>query len=224
MANNIKWYLGFDCATKTFAFSLSRIDLEAYKADRLSLRSQLDNLRKTPDYKKIEELDVQTKSYIYIADGETIDLFPGRRDADVSTIERIRAVSRYIKARIIPSIVKFTDGEKIRVVVEFQMGHNARARAVSDAIITLFCEDEIILVGPSLKNKIYTCEEGKYCYFAEKYITSYSANKAHTKYNFSHLERLFGSGLVNMSDAKKDILPTALYKLSAIYNTGSRIV
>jgi hypothetical protein len=214
MDTKTKWYLGFDCATKTFAFSLSHIDLDTYNIHATRIRSQLANAtellkKSTPEtidsiYQSVSKLDIETKEYINIVDGETVDLFPSRSDASISTVERIRAVSRYINSRIIPSIQRLVPvGEKLMVVVEFQMGQNVRARAVASAILTLFCEEEIIIVGPSLKNKVSTCEAGRYCYFAEKYTTSYSANKAHTKYNFANIERLFGSGILNMSDTKK---------------------
>jgi len=75
------------------------------------------------------------------------------------------------------------------------MGPNAKARAVAAALIALFAEEDVIIVGPTLKNKIATCEEGRYCYFAERYKTSYSANKAHAIYNFAKLEETFGTSI-----------------------------
>src|SRR5271166_1809370 len=32
-----RWYLGFDCATKTFAFSLSRVDFAAFRAGKAAI-------------------------------------------------------------------------------------------------------------------------------------------------------------------------------------------
>ena len=211
-----RWHLGFDCATKTFAFSLSRIDLEAFTAGRGRIRTQaraiLEVVRRAEALSHEDpvaaaclvdevapataELDAETRDFVRIVDGETVDLFPGRADGDISTVERLRAVACYVANRIRPVVAaSVPPGERLRVVVEFQMGPNARARAVAAALIALFAEEDVIIVGPTLKNKVATCEEGRYCYFAERYKTAYSANKAHASYNFARLEEVFGTGI-----------------------------
>jgi hypothetical protein len=142
----------------------------------------------------VAAIDAETRNFVRIIDGSTADLFPGRADDDIPTVERLRAVARYVASRVRPAVAAIVPpGERLRVVVEFQMGPNAKARAVAAALIALFSEEDVIIVGPTLKNKIATCEEGRYCYFAERYKTSYSANKAHASYNFARLEALFGS-------------------------------
>ena len=215
-----KWYLGFDCATKTFAFSLSRIDLDAFAAAktrlRTCMRAALEVLRRAsatldacrgagPELCHVAELvrkiapvvaaaDLESKSFVRIADGETVDLFPGRADEDIATVERLRAVSRYVGGRIRPAIQRIVPvGEAVRIIIEFQLGANAPSRAVAAALVTLFAEEDVRIVGPTLKNKIATCEEGRYYHFAAKYSTSYGANKAHAKYNFARIEEVFGT-------------------------------
>ena len=209
-----RWHLGFDCATKTFAFSLSRIDLDAFAAGRDRIRQQtravLEVLRRAEALAdaaaaahivgevaaSAAALEAETRDFVRIVDGEVVDLFPGRADEEISTVERIRAVARYIAGRVRPAVAAAVPaGERIRAVVEFQMGPNARARAVSAALITLFAEDDVIIVGPTLKNRVATSEAGRYCYFAERYKTSYSANKAHAKHNFAALEATFGTSI-----------------------------
>lgn len=207
-----RWHLGFDCATKTFAFSLSRTDLDAFTAGRDRIRQQtraaLEVARRAAGLgggaaqpvaaaaAAVAALDAETRDFVRIVDGETVDLFPGRADNDVSSVERIRAVARYVAGRVRPAVAAAVPaGERLRVVVEFQMGPNARARAVAAALVALFAEDDVIIVGPTLKNKVATSEAGRYCYFAERYKTSYSANKAHAKYNFAALEEAFGTGI-----------------------------
>ena len=215
-AGRPRWHLGFDCATKTFAFSLSRVDLEAFAAGRERIRAQaraiLEVVRRAEGLSHEDpaaaarlvdevapataELDAETRDFVRIVDGETVDLFPGRADNDIPTVERLRAVARYVADRIRPVVAaSVPPGERLRVVVEFQMGPNARARAVAAALIALFAEEDVIIVGPTLKNKVATCEEGRYCYFAERYKTAYSANKAHASYNFARLEEVFGTGI-----------------------------
>lgn len=209
-----RWYLGFDCATKTFAFSLSRVDLGAFRAAKARLRKQMgaaqEILRRAGTLARtdpasaaeivqcvsasVAAADAETRGFIRLADGETIDLFPGIPDEEIPTVERLRAVARYVAGRVRPAVQRHVPAEeRLRVVVEFQMGPNSKTRAVAAALIALFAEDDVFIVGPSLKNKIFTCERGRYCYFAERYRTSYTANKAHAKYNFARIEEVFGT-------------------------------
>jgi hypothetical protein len=217
------WFLGFDCATKTFAFSLSRIDhvrlLELKGSRKLaaSLRSRhgaiVELLRRaeaalaardspaaapliTGAARALAQLDAETRGLIRIVAGSTADLYPGIPDTEISTVDRIRGVVRFVEDTVRAALrTHVPDGEAFRVVVEFQMGPNAAARTVAAALVTLFATEDVVIVGPTLKNKIATCEQGRYCYFAEKYRTSYTANKNHAKFNFSVVESAFGTGI-----------------------------
>jgi hypothetical protein len=206
------WHLSFDCATKTFAFSLSRVDLSGLAALRARASAAAELLRRTEALlaagdaagcarllatlePAAVQLEADTAQLVRLADGETVDLFPGRADDSIPTVERIKGVARYVAERVRPAVERHAAGERLRVVVEFQMGPNARARAVAAALIALFAESDTIIVGPSLKNKVATCEAGRYCHFAQKYSTAYSANKAHTIYNFGVIERVFGTSI-----------------------------
>jgi hypothetical protein len=211
-----RWYLGFDCATKTFAFSLSRVDLGAYRAARAHIHKRVSAAREvlrraeaimSADPARAAELldavapgieaaDAETRSFIHLADGETVDLFPDRPDDSIATVERVRAVVRYVADRVRPSVRRAVPaGDPLQVVIEFQMGPNAPSRVVAAALVTLFAEEDVIIVGPSLKNKIATCEAGRYYRFAEKYRSSYYANKEHAKFNFAKIEEVFGTNI-----------------------------
>jgi len=229
-----KWFLGFDCATKTLAFSLSRISLpseESYRSTAKSLRATAlltdratECMNKGLEYMKqgaekeakecLEEvkklvgtisqctgnLDKITRNYVRIIDGETVDLFPEIKDKEIPTVMRIRGLHDYVEKRVKPCISKHVKrDEQFQVVIEFQAGMNAPARKISDALIVMFITEDVVIVGPSLKNKIHACEKGKYCYFVEKYKNSYDANKAHTKFNFAYLESTFGSEIPSCS-------------------------
>lgn len=214
-----KWFLGFDCATKSLAFSLSRIDLDGFNMLKQHIRTRtqvafeivrraqeliaVDPAKAASLYNSVStlaaDLDRESKSFLRLVDGEAVDLFPGKPDAEIATVERLRAVSRYVKERIHPAIQKAVPASQpLQVVIEFQMGPNAPARAVAAALITLFAEEDVVIVGPTLKNKISTCEAGRYCYFAEKYSTAYGANKAHAKFNFARIEDTFGTEIPDM--------------------------
>ena len=150
----------------------------------------------------VAELDAETRDYVRIVDGETVDPFPGRPDSSISTVERLRGLARYVAGRIRPAVAAAVPtGERLQVVIEFQMGANARARAVAAALVALFAEQDVIIVGPTLKNKVAACEEGRYYHFAARYTTTYAANKAHAKFNFAQFEKLFGTGIPATSPA-----------------------
>jgi hypothetical protein len=211
-----QWYLGFDCATKTFAFSLSRIALPE-RAQIAQLRARVLACRElsrraaaaaaagdemaaaalsAAASAAAAELDTAIGGLIMIADGAVCDLAPGRPDAQVSTVERLRAVAAYVAGRIRPAIARagIADGA-LSVVIEYQMGPNARARAVAAALVALFATDNVIIVGPSLKNKVSACADGRYALFAKQYSNSYGANKAHAAFNFARIEALFGTAI-----------------------------
>ena len=172
----MSWYVGFDCAIKTFAFSISYIDLELYKKDRKG------NL----NYKNY------VNKYLKILDGDMECFYPNIKDEDINIVMRCKAVAKYIEKRIKPSIIKYCDINP-KIMIEFQMGANQRARAIVATIITMFVDYDIHIIGATLKNKIYTSPKGKYYLFAEKYKTSYTANKSHALFNFQQIEQLFDS-------------------------------
>lgn len=203
------WYLSFDCATKTFAYSICRIDLDIEKRSGLwSKANALAELLRRPVEITTElvdavlKLDVESKQLVQIVHGNTVDLCEGRADSEISTIERIRAVVAYVTDTVRPAL-KRVGVSAYHVIIEYQMGQNTRARAVATALVTLFATEDIIIVGPSLKNKIATCEAGRYCYFAEKYKTTYCANKAHSAFNLAQLESTFGTSIPYMSPVSK---------------------
>jgi len=196
-----KWFLSFDCATVTLAFSLSRIDFSiaqvqslrrrANAAEELLRRAATDGALLPQVEALVRALDVEVGSLIQIVDGETVNLCPGMVDANIPTVTRIRALVQYVNARVKPALLTHLRGEKLRVLVEYQAYDPQRK--ISDALVTLFAEEDVIIIGAALKNRIYTCEEGKYSRFAAKYASSYTANKAHAKFNFRKIEDTFGS-------------------------------
>lgn len=202
------WYLSFDCATATFAFSLSRVDLgpvPRLQARARGLRALAGRLVAAGAAAPAADvaaaaaaaaaLDAETRALVRIVDGETAVLFPGVADRDIPTVARLKRVAEYVERRVRPAAARRPAGEPLCVLVEYQMGANAPARAVAAALITLFAAEEVYIVGPSLKNKVATCEAGRYCYFAERYKRAYDANKAHAMFNFAKMEELFGTGI-----------------------------
>ena len=139
-----------------------------------------------------------------ILDGETVDLFPNIPDNKISTVDRIKVLILYIKKRILQSETwKLIQNEKITILIEFQMGSNHKANIITSALIAIFADYNIELVNPSLKNKIFINEEGKHKHFIKKYSQLYSANNAHTKYNFEQIERIFGTNIKKSTNAER---------------------
>jgi len=211
----MQWKVGFDCATKTFAFSIGYVDFERYKTAQAGLREQVGaavELHKraakndAEAAKNIEaiinDLEKQTR-FIVIADGGFVDLFPNRKDSSIGTVERIKAVVAYTAARIRPAIERIVGDEPCEIIIEFQMGPNSRARAVLAALVAIFADLPVKIVSPTLKNKIHVDDAGRYSKFIESRSTTYAANKAHAKYNFSRLEKIFGTGIENTSAAER---------------------
>lgn len=205
----IKWYLSFDCATKTFAYVLVKINFDQLFINThnvLKIVKQLEYKLKNNEYseeieKIINKLDIKTKYAIEIINGDCIDLIPGIANKDIDTVERVKIVTEYIKTKLYPLIIDIPK-EDLIVLVEFQMSHNTQSKIVSIVLLTLFSDYELCLVNPSLKNKIFFTEKGKYCYFMEKYKNTYDANKKHALYNFKEFERIFDQ-IINISDKLK---------------------
>lgn len=190
------YYLSFDCATKTFAYSLSYVNLDI----NIFLQNLQDInyvfLQEVPILQSIQ--DVQNyllklkSSIIYLMDGAVVDFFPNIPDNKINTVDRIQKMSNYIKDTIIPKINDIPD---IEIFIEFQMGSNHKARMISSALIAIFSKYKVRLINPSLKNKVYVTEEGKHKHFIKKYTNLYSANKEHAKYNFALIEDIFKSDI-----------------------------
>lgn len=185
------YYLSFDCATKTFAYSLSYVNLDI---DHI-LKDFIQDLQRGERGELQELLQkyyLKLKSIIYLMDGAVVDFFPNIPDNKINTVDRIQKMSNYIKDTIIP---KLNDINDIEIFIEFQMGSNHKARMISSALIALFSKYKVRLINPSLKNKVYITEEGKHKHFIKKYTNLYSANKEHAKYNFALIENIFKSDI-----------------------------
>lgn len=95
-----------------------------------------------------------------------------------TTIERARLLKTCLSSiEIIPYLV----------LVEYQMSANDKSRCISQQIVYHYVDIcEVVLVGPSLKNKICLSADNSLAHgtFMEKYSSKYMANKNHTKANF----------------------------------------
>jgi len=149
----------------------------------------------------VDALDTETRGAVFLADGETAELVPGVPDDDISTVERLRAVCQYVRDRVrgaIAAHVAAAANEPMRVVVEYQ-NINPKTRPVAAALIAIFSEEDVFMVGPALKNKVAVCEAGRYCFFTERYSNTYRANKEHASFNFRKVEQAYGTCIPSTS-------------------------
>jgi hypothetical protein len=183
-----KYFLSFDCATKTFGYVFVRITLleniEEMK-NRISQIIYKENIN-SDDIKFVLESKKIVNESIKIIDSGCVDLFPGKANKEISTIDRIKKTSEYVST-LIPMLKDL----EVTVLVEFQMSQNTQSKIVSIVLLTLFSKYECHLVYPSLKNKINFYDNYHYSKFISKYKSNYTANKQHALENFKQFEILF---------------------------------
>lgn len=194
-----RWFLSFDCATKSFAFALIRIrdPAEALAAAAAAAQKGPEEL-----FAAIRALDAETRACFHVAAGAAVDLVPQKKDKDIPTVERVRAVKEYLEGPVAAALAAAAaDGcpgggtRALHVAVEFQMGVNAPARTVAAVLVAHYARADVFLVGPALKNKLWypARPDIRHCFFVERYAKLYDANKAHAKaLYFDHIAPLFG--------------------------------
>ena len=198
-----KWYLSFDCATKSFAYALVRV------TDADSLAPQVSRLQRAAGESSpgrvldaLRALAAASRAGFHLAGGGAADLVPGKKDGSIHTVERVRAVLAYLRGPVAAALAAAgTRGcppptsPDLNVIVEFQMGPNARARVVSTVLVAEFAAANVFFVGPACKNKLWypSRPDLRHCMFIEKYRNLYTANKKHTEaLYYDHIAPLFG--------------------------------
>ena len=198
--------LSFDAATKTLAHTITYFDLDFFDISSPLLRRANDlyllgkyaisdqnaivdmGIEKVTKLANELERIVETlRSMIVIEYGDVVDLVPGKADKDISTVERIKALKKYIDIK--PEMYREID----LVIVEFQMAPNNKSGIISNALMALFADYPLIEIHPSLKNKITLGAGYSYADFSVRYANSYDANKAHALECFLQLETIFES-------------------------------
>lgn len=207
MNSNYSYYLSFDCATKTFAYVLVKINNNYCIKDIIMkiniILNSIDNFQETKKKELIEKFNERFNNAITIISSDCTDLIPYKNNKDITMIERVKSVTKYINNNILPLLTDISN-DTLTILIEFQMSHNTQSKTVSIVLLTLFADyDKIILVKPTLKNKISLNEKGKYSYFIEKYKSNYNANKKHVLYNFKLFEYIFNQK-IDMSDKLKE--------------------
>lgn len=172
------FYLSFDCANKSLAIGLYRINIKDIESIRNSI-----NPSKNKDI--IEENKLTDLIEILYVD--VLDIIPNKKVKDVDIIERTKMLKDAIKIvnnNIKPFIQEYS--QKVNVIIEYQMNVNDKSRTVFNQLIYEYTEDiyNIIVIKPMMKNMISLREELRYCKLLKNYTSVYKCNKQHTKLNF----------------------------------------
>ena len=243
-------YLGFDAATKTFAWSLSRIDLDSVPAtlsefaaaqcDLARLRARvaageisagvLAEIRRLAEV--ATKLAAASDTTICVLAGAVIDLAPGVADKALPTVARLRAVAHYVRDVVRVAVANANAAmqpqpqpaavqrNKLQVVVEYQLGDNSPARAVADALVTLFADDDVVLVGASLKNSIALGPGLAHGDFVPRYAKLYTANKNHARANFDRVLELFPNSIMPVNAAGRGHIADSFMQILGMLVNG----
>ncbi len=186
--------ISFDIGIKTLATSVIE-----YRNINKELKSIIDIISITDTDKltqSLNDIDSLLDKRINVHFLDVKDLIPGKKIASVTPVQITKLLYDYL--------CEITDvlceGIKYKVLIEYQMGPNDKARNIASQIMMFFTsyDFEIEIVGPSLKNKIFLGEwapenETLHCNFVAKYSSLYSANKQHSKFVFTRLLELWNN-------------------------------
>jgi hypothetical protein len=120
-------------------------------------------------------------------DGGVSDIMPGKKDKEITDVDRIGAVVKYVDG--LPTITPDT-----HVLIEYQMATNFKSRTVATALAALYAQrgHKITFVMPLLKNRVNFTRELHYVMIQRNYKTTYTANKRHAILNVGYLAEHFG--------------------------------
>lgn len=118
----------------------------------------------------------------------TDNISGGKPDKNIHIVERVARTVNYLNTKVDPELKRILGDrpmESVIVLVENQMGPNTPARIVMTTIIARYADKcRVIIVGPSLKNRIALNKGLEYRNYVDRYKTLYCANKNHTTDNF----------------------------------------
>ena len=96
---------------------------------------------------------------------------------------------------------------------------------VMTAIVAALANFNCVIVPPKLKNRIETCESGRYYKFAQKYADPYDANKEHSKYNFAYIEKHFESSIPkSQTAAMRGHIADSFMQILGLLIIGTKVI
>ena len=226
------YFISFDVATKSLAVSIIKYaeDNFIYPHIEEIYTKYKDNTKDFEHYVKLlkNTNDILNNRY-KIEYLDVVDLIPNKKLKETTTVERTIYLKKYLENTLKEKILNIPKNKR-QFLIEYQMGPNDKSRTIS-AQLMLYCslfsnddiniaKNQIILVGPSLKNTLHfsTDEKSKHSYYLSKYTTNYAANKNHTKYLLKKIVQLYnqsnildGISKTHLDDAADAVCMTFAY-------------
>jgi hypothetical protein len=207
------YIISYDVASKSLAVALVWIndnwqtDLEQATYDGVRSINEASSTNDQNDIYKAA-IDALDRIYDILSNiikpviFDVVDLIPGKKVKETSVVLRASRLNGYL--HMLDSVIKQTTNNKIiKVLIEYQMGPNDQSRNVGSQILSHYIASDlnfescnfqpcglilpkydVSIVGPSLKNQITLIKGFELSHFIQKYTKNYTANKAHSKYNF----------------------------------------
>lgn len=177
-------FLSFDIASRSLAFTLMN-----YNINFLTEVEQLALSRTST----LTEMTYLLNSSLAIRLCDVVDLNQGKTNKEITQIEKTKKLKEVLTVltTLLEEFRQPNTAEEVRVLLEYQMSANYQANAVFNQIFYHFIDYSPVTIAPCYKNKVFFKEELMYKTFSDKYATSYSANKAHTKANFLYFLETF---------------------------------
>lgn len=164
----------------------------------------IDKKDMTKIYTLLTKLNKSINNHMNVILLDVVNLVPNTKVKENSSVMITSRLKAYLK-----SLDKYI--KNATILLEYQMGPNDLCRNICSQILyhysnldnnfeslldkespdpelnplTIIPVIRVEIVGPSLKNKINLDPDKTHHFFLDKYSSSYTANKAHAKHNFS---------------------------------------
>jgi hypothetical protein len=146
-------------------------------------------------------IDVASKSLaigVYKINLQNINIDEKIIPLDLKVYDLTKGSSNFVciseKAKELKNILVSLDtylNADTKVLIEYQMNANHKSNAIFNMLIYHYCNYEIIIMKPALKNQIYLRHDLTLSRFLAHASNNYQANKNHSKFNFLYFIYLF---------------------------------
>lgn len=167
-----KYYLSWDCATKSLAYSLVKIQFDmnaalidcakkyAITPNGHKFEQIIDYILTTPTNENTLSLYLEVaqimRGFITIVDTNVFDLVPDKKSDDISEVERITALKKTLNELNfnVPIDYVLIEHQPIKLCNTIKTATNIKSSTISHCLVYHYAEHNPILVDPRLKNSI----------------------------------------------------------------------
>jgi|SRR5581483_5098634 len=195
-------FLGFDCANRSFAYSLVRINVFIHKnlellADKFQdFTTRLGGTDEAASailqcgeayaqfMAMVQQTRALTATWLIVEKCGVIDMLG----------TKVESTDKLFRARCLKTTldnIAVGVGRDDKIIIEDQPASvNVKSSSVADQLCLYFADYDVELISPTWKNKLCFREGLDYATFRGRVSTSYAANKRHSKENFLYLLRV----------------------------------